>query len=198
MTSDTAPLRVDHERIAAAVREILIAVGEDPQREGLRETPNRVARMYAEMFSGLKSDPRRHLQTVFTENYDEMVVLRDVPFFSMCEHHLMPFEGKAHVAYLPDGKVVGLSKLARIVDDFAHRPQVQERLTTQIADILMESVSAKGVVVVMEAVHSCMTCRGVKKPGSVMVTSAVRGLCRTSASTRAEVMALLHRSSTLR
>lgn len=198
MTSDTPPLRVDHERIAAAVREILIAVGEDPQREGLRETPNRVARMYAEMFSGLKSDPRRHLQTVFTEDYDEMVVLRDVPFFSMCEHHLMPFEGKAHVAYLPDGKVVGLSKLARIVDDFAHRPQVQERLTTQIADILMESVNAKGVVVVMEAVHSCMTCRGVKKPGSVMVTSAVRGQCRSSASTRAEVMALLHRSSTLR
>jgi len=189
---------VDHNRIAAAVREILLAVGEDPQREGLRDTPNRVARMYAEIFSGLGSDPRRHLKTVFTENYDEMVVLRDVPFFSTCEHHLMPFEGKAHIAYLPDGKVVGLSKLARIVDDFAHRPQVQERLTTQIADILMDSVNAKGVVVVMEAVHSCMTCRGVKKPGSVMVTSAVRGHCRTSATTRAEVMALLHRSTTLR
>jgi len=190
--------RVDHDRIAAAVREILIAVGEDPQREGLRETPNRVARMYAEMFAGLRVDPRRHLKTVFTEKYDEMVVLRDVPFFSMCEHHLMPFEGKAHVAYLPDGKVVGLSKLARIVDDFAHRPQVQERLTTQIADILMDSVDAKGVAVVMEAVHSCMTCRGVKKPGSVMVTSAVRGLCRDSATTRAEVMSLLYRSSSLR
>ena len=198
MPPDTAPHRVDHNRIAAAVREILLAVGEDPQREGLRETPNRVARMYAEIFSGLGSDPRRHLKTVFTENYDEMVVLRDVPFFSTCEHHLMPFEGKAHIAYLPDGKVVGLSKLARIVDDFAHRPQVQERLTTQIADILMDSVNAKGVVVVMEAVHSCMTCRGVKKPGSVMVTSAVRGQCRDSATTRAEVMALLHRSSTLR
>lgn len=198
MTTETDAHRVDHERIAAAVREILIAVGEDPQREGLRDTPNRVARMYAEIFSGLRADPRRHLNTVFTENYDEMVVLRDVPFFSTCEHHLMPFEGKAHVAYLPDGKVVGLSKLARIVDDFAHRPQVQERLTTQIADILMENVNAKGVVVVLEAVHSCMTCRGVKKPGSVMVTSAVRGQCRTSATTRAEVMALLHRSTALR
>lgn len=198
MTHEPAPHVVDHDRIAAAVREILLAIGEDPEREGLRATPQRVARMYAEMFSGLRSDPRRHLKTVFTENYDEMVVLRDVPFFSMCEHHLLPFEGKAHIAYLPDGKVVGLSKLARIVDDFAHRPQVQERLTTQIADILMDTVNAKGVVVVMEAVHSCMTCRGVKKPGSVMVTSAVRGQCRTSATTRAEVMALLHRSSALR
>jgi len=198
MTPETPNHHVDHDRIAAAVREILIAIGEDPQREGLRETPNRVARMYAEMFAGLRKDPKRHLVTAFTENYDEMVVLRDVPFFSMCEHHLLPFEGRAHVAYLPDGKVVGLSKLARIVDDFAHRPQVQERLTTQIADILMDSVHAKGVVVVMEAVHSCMTCRGVKKPGSVMVTSAVRGQCRDSATTRAEVMSLLHRSSSLR
>jgi len=185
--------RVDHDRIARAVREILLAVGENPDREGLRETPNRVARMYAEMFAGMHLDPSRHLKTVFTEKYDEMVVLRDVPFFSMCEHHLLPFEGKAHVAYLPDGKVVGLSKLARIVDDFAHRPQVQERLTTQIADLLTHEVRAKGVVVVLEAVHSCMTCRGVKKPGSVMVTSAVRGECCTNGSTRAEVMSLLHR-----
>jgi len=198
MTPDASAHPIDHDRIAAAVREILIAVGEDPQREGLRDTPQRVARMYAEMFAGLRADPRRLLNTAFTEKYDEMVVLRDVAFFSMCEHHLLPFEGKAHIAYLPDGKVVGLSKLARIVDDFSHRPQVQERLTTQIADLLMDSVNARGVVVVMEAVHSCMTCRGVKKPGSVMVTSAVRGLCRDSATTRAEVMSLLHRSSSLR
>ncbi len=184
---------VDLKRIAAAVREILLAVGEDPQREGLRETPERVARMYAEMFAGLRVDPKQFLKTFFRERYDEMVVLRDVSFYSTCEHHLMPFEGKAHIAYLPDGKVVGLSKLARIVDAFAHRPQVQERLTTQIAEILMHELSAKGVAVVMEAVHSCMTCRGVRKPGSVMVTSAVLGECRANASTRAEIMSLLHR-----
>lgn len=189
----TPPLPVDLPRIEAAVREILIAVGEDPRREGLRDTPARVARMYAEMFNGMHTDPRRHLRTVFTEQYDEVVVLRDVPFFSMCEHHLLPFEGKAHIAYLPDGKVVGLSKLARIVDDFAHRPQVQERLTRQIADLLMTEVNARGAAVVMEAVHSCMTCRGVKKPGSVMVTSAVLGVCRDDPSTRAEIMSLLHR-----
>jgi len=195
MTHNMTPSghRVDQNRIAAAVREILIAIGEDPDREGLRETPNRVARMYAEMTTGLHADPADHLKTFFTEAYDEMVVLRDVPFYSMCEHHLMPFEGKAHIAYLPDGKVVGLSKMARVVDAFAHRPQVQERLTTQIADILMNELGAKGVAVVMEAMHSCMTCRGVKKPGSVMVTSAVRGYCRTSTRTRAEVMSLLHK-----
>ena len=193
--SERAPSdsRVDQKRIAGAVREILIAIGEDPDREGLKETPRRVARMYEEMTAGLRMDPAEHLRTFFTENYDEMVVLRDVPFFSVCEHHLMPFEGKAHIAYLPDGKVVGLSKLARVVDAFAQRPQVQERLTLQIADILMEKLGAKGVAVVMEAVHSCMTCRGVKKAGSVMVTSAVRGECCTSGSTRAEVMSLLHK-----
>ncbi len=185
--------RVDLKRIAAAVREILIAIGEDPNREGLERTPDRVARMYAEMTAGLHADPGEHLRTFFEENYDEMVVLRDVPFQSLCEHHLMPFEGKAHIAYLADGKVVGLSKLARVVDAFAYRPQLQERLSTQIADILMEKLEAKGVAVVMEAVHSCMTCRGVRKPGSVMVTSAVRGECRTNAKTRAEVMSLLHR-----
>lgn len=185
--------RVDRRRIATAVREILIAIGEDPDREGLRDTPDRVARMYEEMTVGLRTDPADHLRTFFTENYDEMVVLRGVPFHSMCEHHLLPFEGVAHIAYLPNGKVVGLSKLARIVDAFALRPQVQERLTTQIADILMEQVNAKGVAVVMEAVHSCMTCRGVKKPGSVMITSALRGECCTNASTRAEIMSLLHR-----
>lgn len=185
---------MDLERIAAAVREILIAVGENPDREGLRNTPQRVARMYAEMFAGLNEDPRRHVKTFFTEKYDEMVVLRDIAFFSMCEHHLLPFEGKAHIAYLPDGKVVGLSKLARTVDAYAHRPQVQERLTTQIADTLMDELSAKGVAVVMEATHSCMTCRGVKKPGSIMVTSAIRGECCTNPATRAEIMSLLHKS----
>jgi len=185
--------RVDLRRIAAAVREILLAVGEDPDREGLRDTPNRVARMYEEVFAGMFDDPRHHLKTVFTERYDEMVVLRDVPFRSMCEHHLMPFEGKAHIAYLPDGKVVGLSKLARVVDVFALRPQVQERLTTQIADILMEELNAQGAAVVLEAVHTCMTCRGVKKAGSVMVTSAIRGICATNPATRAEAMGLLHK-----
>lgn len=183
--------RVDLPRIAAAVREILLAIGEDPDREGLKKTPMRVAKMYAEMFCGLHEDPAAHLRTFFTEKYDEMVVLRDVPFHSICEHHLMPFEGKAHIAYLPNGRIIGLSKLARVVDAFAHRPQVQERLTTQIADLLVEELQAKGVAVVMEAVHTCMTCRGVKKPGSVMVTSAVRGECCTNASTRAEIMALL-------
>lgn len=184
---------VDLKRIAAAVREILIGIGEDPEREGLRDTPERVARMYAEVFSGMRQDPSEYLKTFFSENYDEMVIVRDVPFFSMCEHHLLPFEGKAHIAYLPGGQVVGVSKLARIVDAFAHRPQVQERLTMQIADLLMDKAKARGVAVVLEAVHSCMSCRGVKKPGSVMVTSAVRGYCRTNASTRAEVMSLLHK-----
>ena len=184
---------MDLERIEKAVREILIAVGEDPDREGLRRTPHRVARMYAELFAGLKTDPAEHLRTAFVEKYDDLVVLREIPFNSMCEHHLMPFEGKAHVAYLPDGQVVGISKLARVVDGFAHRPQVQERLTSQIADLLMQKLKAKGVAVVVEATHTCMTCRGVKKAGSIMVTSAVRGLCRSDARTRGEVMALLHR-----
>ncbi len=183
---------VDLERIEKAVREILIAVGEDPDREGLVRTPVRVAKMYAELFSGLNLDPHRHLKTFFTETYDELVVLRDIPFNSMCEHHLMPFEGKAHVGYLPDGKVVGVSKLARVIDEFAHRPQVQERLSTQIADSLMDCIGAKGVAVVIEATHTCMTCRGIKKAGSTMVTSAVRGRCRSDARTRAEVMTLLH------
>ncbi|MHC4065117.1 MAG: GTP cyclohydrolase I FolE [Planctomycetota bacterium] len=183
---------MDQERIAAAVREILLAVGEDPNREGLRRTPVRVARMYAELFNGLQTDPADHLTAQFTETYDELVVLKDVPFNSMCEHHLMPFEGKAGVAYLPDGQVVGISKLARVVDAFAHRPQVQERLTSQIADVIMEAIQPKGVAVVMQAVHTCMTCRGIKKAGSVMVTSAVRGRCRSDPRTRGEVMALLH------
>ena len=183
---------MDLKRIENAVREILAAVGEDPYREGLRETPARVARMYQELFSGLGKDPAEHLIAKFTESYDELVVLRDIPFNSMCEHHLMPFEGQAHVAYLPDGQVVGISKLARVVDGFAHRPQVQERLTSQIADLLMEKLKAKGVAVVLTATHTCMTCRGIKKAGSVMVTSAVRGRCKADARTRAEVMSLLH------
>lgn len=183
---------MDRQRIENAVREILAAVGEDPQREGVRDTPARVARMYEELFAGLERDPARHLQATFSERYDELVVLRDIPFNSVCEHHLMPFEGQAHVAYLPDGQVVGISKLARVVDDFAHRPQVQERLTSQIADLLMEKLGAKGVAVVLNATHACMTCRGIKKAGSVMVTSAVRGRCKSDARTRSEVMSLLH------
>jgi len=182
---------VDLDRIAAAVREILAAVGEDPDREGLRETPRRVARMYAELFAGLHQDPAVHLDAVFTEKYDELVVLRDVPFHSMCEHHLMPFIGVAHVCYLPDGKIVGISKLARVIEAYARRPQVQERMTSQIADLLMERLQAKGVAVILSATHSCMTCRGVRKPGSFMVTSALRGLCKSDARTRAEVIHLL-------
>lgn len=183
---------MDLDRIEKAVHEILLAVGENPDREGMRDTPARVARMYEEVFSGLGKDPARHLKTSFTEKYDELVVLRDVPFESMCEHHLMPFEGHANVAYLPDGKVVGISKLARVIDDFAHRPQVQERLTSQVADLLMDKLEAKGVAVVMSATHTCMTCRGIKKAGSVMVTSAIRGVCKSDARTRSEVMTLLH------
>lgn len=184
--------QVDLPRIEAAVREILVAIGENPDREGLLKTPRRVAKMYAELFDGLTLDPCRHLQTFFSETYDELVVLRDIPFNSMCEHHLMPFEGTANVCYLPDGKVVGLSKLARVVDEYAHRPQVQERLTTQVADSLINCTDAKGAAVVLKATHTCMTCRGIKKAGSVMITSAIRGLCRSDARTRAEVMSLLH------
>ena len=182
---------VDLERIKAAVREILAAVGEDPDREGLKETPRRVAKMYEEVFSGLAINPADLLVTAFEEEYDELVVLRDIPFHSMCEHHLLPFEGVAHVGYLPDGRIAGISKLARVVDAFARRPQVQERLTNQVADILMQRLMAKGVAVIMEATHSCMTCRGVRKPGSVMVTSAMRGRCKSDARTRSEVLMLL-------
>jgi len=185
--------RVDIPRIEKAVREILIAVGEDADREGLQKTPNRVARMYAELFDGLHKDPERHLETMFAEDHHEMVALRNIPFNSMCEHHLMPFEGKAHIAYIPGGKILGVSKLARIVDAYAHRPQVQERLTSQIADLLAQKVHVKGCAVVLEAVHTCMTCRGVKKPESMMVTSALRGLMKTADKTRAEALALLYR-----
>ncbi len=190
---NSAPVfSVDLQRIEHAVREILLAVGEDPDREGLRETPARVARMYAELFRGLRADPRRHLKKVFVEKYDEVVLVKDISFASICEHHLLPFMGKAHIAYLPDGKVVGLSKLARVVEDISRRPQVQERMTEDIADLLMEELNAKGVTVIIEAIHTCMTVRGIRKPGSLCVTSAVRGIFRTNASTRAEVMTLIY------
>src|SRR5215213_229425 len=182
---------VDLARIERAVREILISVGEDPSREGLLKTPNRVARAYAELMAGLREDPRVHLKTVFHERYDEVVLLRNIEFHSLCEHHLLPFTGRAHVAYLPDGKVVGLSKLARLVEGYARRPQVQERLTTQIADALMEELSPIGAACVIEATHTCMTIRGARKVGAVMVTSALRGIFKDNASSRAEVLALM-------
>ena len=173
---------IDTERLQKAVREILLAVGEDPGREGLRDTPGRVARMYAELLEGMSHDPAENLETIFHEKYDEIVLLRDIPFYSICEHHLMPFIGKAHVAYLPAGQVIGVSKLARIVDSFARRLQVQERLTDQIADFLMKNLKPKGVTVVLEASHSCMTIRGIKKPGAMMVTSALRGIFKSDPS----------------
>lgn len=182
---------VDHERIRRAVREILLAVGEDPDREGLRETPDRVARMYAELFSGLHTNPALLLQKTFTQKHDEMVLVKDIEFASTCEHHLLPFIGKAHIGYLPNGKVVGLSKLARVVDAIARRPQVQERMTEEIADLIMEELAPRGVGVVIEANHSCMTIRGVRKPGAMTITSAVRGIVKSNPSTRAEMMTLI-------
>src|SRR5947208_2035522 len=193
--SDGHPLStdgIDLPRIERAVREILFSIGEDPDREGLLRTPNRVARAYAELMCGLNEDPRAHLKTVFTERYDEVVLLRDIEFHSMCEHHLLPFTGRAHVAYLPDGKVVGLSKLARLVEGYARRPQVQERLTTQIADALMEELHPIGAAWVIEAVHTCMTIRGAKKHGSIMVTSALRGIFKENPASRAEILALMY------
>jgi GTP cyclohydrolase I len=184
---------VDLPRIERAVREILLAIGEDPDRASLQETPARVARMYAELFSGLYAEPAKHLERVFEERYDELVLVRDISFNSMCEHHLLPFMGVAHVGYLPSGKVAGLSKLARVVEDISRKPQVQERMTHQIADLMAEELGAKGVVVVLEATHTCMTIRGVRKPGSLTVTSAVRGLFKTNLSSRAEVMTLINR-----
>ena len=183
---------VDLGRIEAAVREILIAVGEDPDRDGLLETPARVARSYAEVFSGLRSDPAELLATTFDLDHDELVIVRDVALYSTCEHHLVPFHGVAHVGYLPgrSGKVTGLSKIARLVDLFAKRPQVQERLTSEVADALVEHLDVAGVIVVVEAEHLCMSMRGVRKPGSTTITSAVRGQLRDS-TTRAEAMALL-------
>jgi GTP cyclohydrolase I len=179
-------------RAEMAVRELLVAVGEDPDREGLEDTPRRVAKMYRELFEGLATDPAIHLKRVFKEKCDEVVLLRDIDFFSLCEHHLLPFHGRAHVAYLPEGKVVGLSKLARTVDAYARRPQVQERMTSQIADALMDHLGPKGAVVVVEAEHLCMKMRGVQKPNGVMVTSAVRGIFKDDPAARAEVMALIN------
>ncbi|MBI3408678.1 MAG: GTP cyclohydrolase I FolE [Planctomycetes bacterium] len=183
---------IDHKRIAAAVREILLAVGEDPDRDGLVDTPDRVARMYAEMFSGLRNDAASLLRKTFVEKYDEMVLVRHISFESMCEHHLLPFFGKAHIAYLPNGKIVGLSKLARIVEIISRRPQVQERMTQEIADLIMKELDAKGVGVVLEAIHTCMAIRGVRKPDAVCTTSAMRGSFRTNASTRAELLSLIN------
>ena len=182
---------VDHERIRRAVREILAAVGEDPDREGLLETPDRVARMYAEVFSGLHTDPAIYLQKTFTQKHDEMVLVKDIDFSSCCEHHLLPFTGSAHIAYLPDGKVVGLSKLARVVEAIARRPQVQERMTEELADLILRELKPRGVGVIIEAAHSCMTIRGVRKPGAMTITSALRGLFKSNPTTRSEFMSLV-------
>jgi GTP cyclohydrolase I len=183
---------VDQERIRAAVREILLAVGEDPDREGLLETPDRVARMYAELFAGLHKDPREFLQKTFTQKYDEMVLVKDIGFASLCEHHLLPFTGKAHVAYLPRGKIVGLSKIPRVVRLLSQRPQVQERMTEAIADLLMQELDAKGVAVILEASHTCMTIRGIREAQSICTTSAMRGTFRDNPSSRAELMSLIY------
>ena len=184
--------RVDMARLERAVRELLHAVGEDPDREGLRETPGRVARMYAELFSGLHEEPREHLKKFFAERYDEVVLVRDISFNSMCEHHLLPFMGVTHIGYIPNGRVVGLSKLARVVESVSRRPQVQERMTEEIANLLVNELNAKGVAVVVEATHTCMTIRGVRKPGSLCVTSAMKGIFRSNVSSRSEIMQLIY------
>jgi GTP cyclohydrolase I len=185
---------MDKERIERAVKEILAAIGEDPEREGLINTPRRIANMYEEIFNGLNEDPGKHLEIFFEEeNHEELVLVKDIPFYSVCEHHLVPFFGKAHVGYLPKGgRLTGLSKLARVVETIARRPQLQERLTSTIADIIMDKLSPYGVIVVVEAEHMCMTMRGVKKPGSKTVTSAVRGLFKKDAKSRSEAMALIN------
>ncbi|MBP6729934.1 MAG: GTP cyclohydrolase I FolE [Microthrixaceae bacterium] len=184
---------MDVDRIAAAVREILAAIGEDPDRDGLQDTPARVARMYAETCAGLHEDPSLHLKVAFDADHDEMILVRDIPFYSMCEHHLVPFFGHAHVAYIPnvDGRITGLSKLARLVDGYAKRPQVQERLTTQVADAMETVLRPRGTLVLLEAEHLCMGMRGVRKPGSSTVTSAVRGIFRNDVAARAEAMRLV-------
>lgn len=186
---------VDRARIQAAVREILLAIGEDPDREGLQRTPYRVAKAYDELFAGMREDPREHLRATFDEGHKEMVVLRDIPFASLCEHHLLPFTGIAHIGYIPQGRIVGLSKLARLVEGYARRPQVQERLTSEVADAIMEELKPDGCGVVIEATHTCMTIRGVEKPGATMVTSAMRGGFRNRPATRAEFMAFVRGGS---
>jgi len=183
---------VDQPRIQRAVREILAAIGENPDREGLLETPARVARMYAELFGGLHEDPRIHVRKFFTEQYDEILVVRDISFNSMCEHHMLPFMGNAHIGYVPNGRVIGLSKLARVVEVVSRRPQVQERMTETVANLLVEELNAKGVAVVIEATHTCMTIRGVRKPGSMCVTSAMKGIFRSNLASRSEVMNLIY------
>ena len=193
MTEDAPATAVDQERISRAVREILIAIGEDPDRDGLLATPDRVARMYAEVTSGLQEDPSEHLKTTFDADHDELILVRDIPLYSLCEHHLIPFLGKAHVGYIPneDGRITGLSKLARLVDGYSKRPQVQERPTSQVADALMEALAPRGVIVVVEAEHLCMSMRGVRKPGSSTVTSCVRGIFRNDFSARMEAMRIV-------
>ncbi|MFA5366817.1 MAG: GTP cyclohydrolase I FolE [Dehalococcoidia bacterium] len=182
---------IDQDKIKQAVHEILVAIGEDPSREGVRETPRRIAEMYAEVFRGMNENPREVLSVGFEEGHHEMVILKDIPFYSMCEHHLLPFYGMAHIGYIPKGRVVGASKLGRVVEIIAKRPQLQERLTTQIADTLVEGLQPQGVAVVIEAEHMCMTMRGVKKPGSNIVTSAMRGIFRSNAVTRSEFLSLI-------
>ena len=192
---DPAAGALDVERIASAVREILVAIGEDPDRDGLRDTPLRMARMYAEVFAGLHDQPARHLSVTFQADHDEMVMVKDIPVYSMCEHHLLPWFGQAHVAYIPneDGRITGLSKLARLVDGFARRPQVQERLTTQVADAIGAGLDPRAVLVVVEAEHMCMSMRGVRKPGARTVTSAVRGLFRRNVASRSEALSFINR-----
>ena len=183
---------IDQKKIREAVRLLLEGIGEDADREGLRETPDRVARMYEEIFSRGEEEPSVSLSKKFNEDHHEVVLVKDIPFFSMCEHHLMPFFGKAHVAYIPNGHIVGISKLARVVESFARRPQVQERMTSQIADIINEELQPQGVAIVCEAMHTCMTMRGVKKPGATVVTSAMRGAFEKNVTSRTEIMALIH------
>ena len=182
---------IDKPRIEKAVREILLAIGENPDREGLLETPSRVARMYEEIFSGLEQDPAVHLQKFFTEEYNEVVLVKDISFNSMCEHHLMPFFGKVHIGYIPGGKVIGLSKMARVVETIARRPQIQERMTESIAKLMVEELHVKGVAVIVEAVHTCMTMRGIKKPGSKCVTSALKGVFMKNPAARSELLTLI-------
>ena len=186
---------VDHPRVQRLIRELLEAIGEDPEREGLLETPRRVADMYVELFGDAESDPGAHLRTTFEVVHDEMVMVRDIPFTSLCEHHLVPFMGHAHVAYIPgpDGRITGLSKIARLVEGFARRLQVQERMTVQIADAIDAELEPRGALVVIEAEHLCMSMRGIRKPGSSTVTSSVRGIFRTDAATRAEALEFVHR-----
>lgn len=184
---------MDHEKIKRAVRDILEAIGEDPDREGLVDTPKRIAKMYEEIFMGLKEDPKKHLEVFFQEEqHEELVLVKDIPFYSVCEHHLVPFYGKVHVGYLPkNGKLTGLSKLARVVETVSKKPQLQERLSTEVADAIEQALAPHGVIVIVEAEHMCMTMRGVKKPGSKTITSVVRGVFKTDAKSRAEAMALI-------